>query len=194
MNAPSLRERAGWLSRNVLPHEPILRGWLVRHVRCHADVDDVIQECYALLMSMEDVGHIRDARSYLFVTAKSVILQGLRRAKVVDIESIGEIGRLEIASDLPSPESHASGVQELRYLEHCIGQLPERCREVFMLRKMKGLPQRDIAVRLGISENTVEKHMVKALKYLGQALAVDRSTTGRQDRRGPGGKEAIREK
>lgn len=63
-----------------------------------------------------------------------------------------------------------------------------------MLRKMKGLPQRDIAVRLGISENTVEKHMVKALKYLGQALAVDLSTTGRQDRRVPGGKEAPREK
>ncbi len=188
------RLRAVWLSRHILPHEPVLRGWLARHVRNHADVDDVIQECYALLMSMEDVGHIRDPRSYLFVTAKSVILQGLRRAKVVDIESIGEIGRLDVDSGLPSPESHVSGVQELRYLERCIAQLPGRCREVFMLRKVKGLAQRDIAASLGISENTVEKHMVKALKYLGQALAVDRSSGSRSERRGAREMEAIREK
>ncbi|WP_221625993.1 sigma-70 family RNA polymerase sigma factor [Pseudoxanthomonas sp. 3HH-4] len=188
-----MKRRAIWLSQNVLPHEPALRAWLIRHVRDHASVDDVIQECYALLMSMEDVDHIQHARSYLFTAAKSVVLQSLRRAKVVQIESVGEIERLDVADDNPSPESHASAVQEMRYLEHCIGQLPTKCRRVFLLRKMQGMPQRDIARELGISENTVEKHMVKALKYLAQALAVGGSSDGGARKRRQEKKEAIHE-
>lgn len=187
------KRRATWLSQHVLPHEPALRAWLVRHVRDHASVDDVIQECYALLMSMDDVDHIQHVRGYLFTAAKSVVLQGLRRAKVVQIESVGEIERLEVADGSPSPESHASAVQEMRYLEHCIGQLPAKCRRVFLLRKMQGMPQRDIALKLGISENTVEKHIVKALKYLGQALAVGGSSGGGAGKRRQERKEAIRE-
>ncbi len=190
---PMMRMRANWLAQNVLPHEPALRGWLIRHVRDHADVDDVIQECYALLMSMDEVDHIHNVRGYLFTAAKSVVLQGLRRAKVVQIDSVGEIERLDVADEHPSPESHASAVQEMRYLEQCIGQLPAKCRRVFLLRKMQGMPQRDIAARLGISENTVEKHIVKALKYLGQALAVGGSSGGGAGKRRQEKKEAIRE-
>lgn len=188
------RERAKWLVQHVLPHERVLRGWLINNFCDYADVDDVIQECYALMMSMEDVDHIKDVRSYLLAAARSVVLQGLRRAKVVHIESVGEIGRLGIASETPSPESHASGVQELRHLERCVAQLPERCREVFLMRKMNGLSQRQIAERLGISENTVEKHMVKALKYLGLALAAGEWAIGGGGKHRVDAKEAIREK
>lgn len=189
----AIGKRASWLSQQILPHEPALRAWLIRHVRNHVDVDDVVQECYALLMSMDDVSHIHNTRSYLFVAAKSVVLQGLRRAKVVQIDSVGEIERLEVAGEDPSPESNASTVQELRYLERCIGQLPTKCRQVFVLRKMQGMPQRDIAAQLGISENTVEKHIVKALKYLGQALAVGGSADGDARKRRQGKSEAVRE-
>ncbi|WP_440470654.1 RNA polymerase sigma factor [Pseudoxanthomonas sp.] len=171
MRTPFSEARAMWLSQHVLPHEPVLRAWLVRHVGDLADVDDVIQESYAQLMSLEQVSHIQNVRSYLFTIAKSVVLQGLRRAKVVPIESIGEIERLEIALDAPSPESHASGVQELRHLDRCIAQLPAKCKQAFLMRRVHGLAQREIAQRLGVSENTVEKHIVKALRHLSQALA-----------------------
>jgi RNA polymerase sigma-70 factor (ECF subfamily) len=188
------RERAAWLVQHVLPHERVLRGWLVNNFRDQVDVDDVIQECYALMMSMEDVSHIQDVRSYLLTAVRSVVLQGLRRAKVVQIESVGEIGRLDIASEMPSPESNASGIQELRQLEQCVRQLPQRCREVFLMRKMKGLSQRQISEHLGISENTVEKHMVKALKYLGLALAAGEWAISGSGTRRVDSKEAIREK
>ena len=188
------RERAAWLVQHVLPHERVLRGWLVNNFRDQVDVDDVVQECYALMMSMDDVSHIKDVRSYLLTAVRSVVLQGLRRAKVVHIESVGEIGRLDIASETPSPESNASGIQELRHLERCVGQLPQRCREVFLMRKMKGLSQRQISERLGISENTVEKHMVKALKYLGLALAAGEWAVSGSGKRRMDAKEAIREK
>lgn len=189
-----VRRRADWLSRHVLPHEPALRAWLLKHVGSHADVDDVVQECYAVLLSIDDVEHIRNVRSYLFTAAKSVILQGLRRAKVVQIEGVAEIERLEVADGQHTPESHTLAVQEMRHLEHCISQLPNKCRRVFLLRKVQGVSQRDIAAQLGISENTVEKHIVKALKYLGQAWSVCAPATAISGMGGVAGKEAGGEK
>lgn len=193
MGSPLSEHRALWLSQHVLPHEPALRAWLARHVRNLADVDDVVQETYAVLMTLERVGHIENPRSYLFTTAKSLVLQGIRRAKVVPIDSVGEIERLPVEEDAPTPESHAASVQELRHLEACIGQLPAKCREAFLLRKVQGMPQREIAAHMGVSENTVEKHIVKALKYLSVALmargAAERhAAAGRR-----AGKEAHRE-
>lgn len=167
------QQRAQWLAQHVLPHEPALRAWLRGRVRELADVDDVVQESYALLAGLDSTAHIQDPRSYLFTTAKSVILQGLRRARVVSIETVGEIERLDLRDEALSPERHASAVQELRRISQHIARLPDKCGEAFTLRKVQGLGQREIAARMGISENTVEKHIGKALRLLGEALAKD---------------------
>jgi RNA polymerase sigma-70 factor (ECF subfamily) len=54
--------------------------------------------------------------------------------------------------------------QELDLLREAIQSLPDRCRQVFTLRTAYGLSQREVAARLGISENTVEKQMAKGLE------------------------------
>lgn len=165
------RERALWLAQHVLPHEHDLRLWLRRHVGNVADIDDVIQESFAILVGLEGVAHIQNSRNYLFTVAKSVVLQGLRRARVVPIETFGEIERLGSLVDEESPEMYASNMQELRLISKQISMLPEKCKEAFVMRKVHGIAQRDIARRMGISENTVEKHIGKALRLLGEAVA-----------------------
>ena len=42
--------------------------------------------------------------------------------------------------------------------------LPERCRQVMMLRHLDGLPYKEIAERMGISPETVKVHMIKGVK------------------------------
>ncbi len=60
------RERTRWFLRNVLPHEPALRGWLTRNPVSGIDADDIIQESYSILAEMEAVDMIRYPRAYLF--------------------------------------------------------------------------------------------------------------------------------
>lgn len=57
-----------------------------------------------------------------------------------------------------------------RALQEAIDSLPERCREVFLLSKVEGLKNREIAERLNISEKTVERHMSIALSKLREDL------------------------
>lgn len=152
-------ERAIWLGRQVLPHEPALRAWLKRKSLGGLDIDDVIQETYTRLVCAESVAHVQDARSYTFQVAGSVVIDHLRRMKVVSITSVPDLDILDIRSDEPSPERQVIDRDELQRLARMIAQLPGKVRDVFILRRVHGLSQRDVAQRLGLAESTVEKHM-----------------------------------
>lgn len=159
-------ERALWLSRHVLPHEPALRSWLQKRRVVGLEIDDIIQETYGRLSTAGRVDHIRDARTYTFQTAQSVIATYVRRSKIVSIQAVGDLGGLDIASDYPDPEACVADKNELQRLGEAIALLPNRVREVFVLRRVEGLAQRQVAERLRLSESTVEKHMSKALQLL----------------------------
>ena len=154
-------ERAIWLGRQVLPHEPALRAWLSRRRLGGLDVDDIIQETYSRLMTAESVQHVHDARSYTFQVAGSVVIDHLRRMKVVSIASVPDLDTMEVVSDEPSPERQVIDRDELHRLAGTIARLPGRVREVFTLRRVYGLSQREVAEKMGIAESTVEKHMAR---------------------------------
>ncbi len=162
----ALDERALWLARHVLPHEPMLRAWLQRRVVPGIDVDDVVQETYARLSQIASVEEVRDPRSYMFQAAHSIIASHVRRSRIVPIQAIAHLDALEAPSDEPDPETQALARDELNQLALAIKAMPERIREVFVLRRVQGLSQREVAGRLGLSESTVEKHMSKGFRHL----------------------------
>lgn len=178
-------QRAHWLAVQILPHEAALRASLGRIVRARIDIDDVVQESYAVVAALDDISHVQHPRAYLFSVARSIVLQQLRRSRVVSIEAVAEVDQLEVSHDERSPEQHAVAGQALRRVGELLAGLPRRRREAFVLRKLEGLSQREIARRMGISENTVEKHIGKCLKHLLQAFADDAGTAtgGLQQRR-----------
>lgn len=163
-------DRALWLCKFILPHEGRLRYWLaLRTLLSRHDIDDIIQETYALLATLKTVAHIRDPRSYLFQTAKSVWLQQVRHSKVVQLEAISEIDSFAIPSEESDPETATHDCQQLNIVMELIAKFPRKCREAFVMRKFYGFSQREIAQRLGISENTVEKHIAKGVRLLMEA-------------------------
>ncbi len=159
-------ERAKWLADHVLPHEPSLRSWLASKRLHGIDTDDIVQETYALLAGLESIDAIRHVKAYMFKTAYSVILGQVRRANIVSISTIDDIGQLAGADEAPLPDIQVSDRQELQRLSEAIASLPPRRREVFVLRKIHGLKQHEVAQRLGVSEGTVEKQMQKSLNAL----------------------------
>jgi RNA polymerase sigma factor (sigma-70 family) len=159
-----------WVATDVLPHESDVRAWLCRAFN-PADLEDVIQEAYCRIAGLGSVRHIQNGRAYFFATARSVVLEHVRRAKVVNIETVADLDEIAGASDAPSPERVISGRRELARVRALIDGLPERCREIFALRKIEGKSQREVAELLALPEHTVENEIVKGMRIILAAIA-----------------------
>ncbi len=169
-------EIIAWVSGHVLPHEKDVRAWLSRHGIAADQIDDVVQEAYCRIAALDSVSHIASGRSYLFRTAQNILLEQIRRARVVRIDTVAEIECLNIVDDEPSPERIAAGRLELKQVEKLILALPEKCRKIFVLRRIQGMSQRSIAAMLGVSENTVEAQAARGLRLILTAMTEQTST------------------
>jgi RNA polymerase sigma-70 factor (ECF subfamily) len=159
-------DRAIWLSRQVLPHEGALRAWLARRPVAGLDIDDIVQETYARLIAVEEVSSIDNVKGYMFQAAWSIMVSHVRRAKIVSFQAYGDLDALGAETTEASPEAHVAGRDELRRLAEAIAGLPGKIQDVFVLRRVRGLSQREVAEKLGLSQSTVEKHMSRGIYLL----------------------------
>ena len=160
---PQDSKAARWFTEEVQPHEASLRGYLRHSLRSFADVDDLVPECYARLFRERDRGAVRSSRAFVFTGARNAVRDLLRRRAVSDAMPITETAALHVLEEGPNVVDFVSRREELAILTEAIRALPERCRHVFLLRKIQGLSQKEIAARFGITENTVETLVAKGV-------------------------------
>lgn len=164
------REIVAWVGSNIVPHEGDLRARLRRMAVPDQEINDVVQDAYLKISRLDSVTHIRNGRSYFFATARSVLLDRIRRERIVRIDSMTEIQALAIADEDPGPERHAGARMELERIRNLVAALPDPCREIFQMRRIDGIPQREIAERLGVPEHTVEAQAIRGLKLILKAI------------------------
>ncbi len=158
-----LAEDTRWFKEEVRPHERELRAFLQRRFPTIGDVDDVVQETYARLLRAREVGTATLTRAYLFVIARNVALDLVRRQRTVSLEGLGDFGQLSVVEERPDAAEALSHEQELQLLAAAMEALPPRCREILTLRRLQGLSHRAIAERLGIAEGTVNAQLAIGL-------------------------------
>jgi RNA polymerase sigma-70 factor (ECF subfamily) len=162
-----------WVGSNIIPFEGELRAWLRRMRISEDEIEDVVQDAYLSITKLSSVAHINSGKNYFFQTAKMVLFQRLRRDRIVPIDRLVEIEALRVADVAPDPEVRTSARMELERVRRLIAALPDRCREIFELRRIEGVPQREIAARLGLPEHTVEQQATRGLKLILKAIAME---------------------
>lgn len=177
-----LRERARWLESNVLPHERLVRSRLGQLRIPNLDIDDVIQEMYTRILTVPSVEAIRYPRQYAVQTAKSIVIDHVRRSKIVPIVSHGSIEKLPVAVPGGSAEARLEFQDEINEVADALAQLPSACRETLLLRRIEGLSQKETAQRMKISEKAVEKHMSRGVCFLIRLFGHGGKTTPRASR------------
>lgn len=177
----NFEERAEWLGRHALLHEPALRTRLsFWKIPAGLEIDDIIQEIYAKLTLAADVSGIRNPRQYMVVMARNIILAHIRRGDIVSIKAFEDFERFDAVDDAPDPERQVSDRQQLEKLALAVSDLPEPGRTAFLLRMIEGLSHREIGLRLKMSENAVQKNIARSLKLLTNLLGRDGGNTSRQ--------------
>jgi len=162
----NIRERAHWLARNVLPHESLIRARLRKVYVAGLDIDDVIQEMYARILSVPNMDSIRYPKQYAIQTAKAIIIDHLRRSQVIAIDSCGSLDQLDAALPETSVEERLEFRDEIQEVANVLAQLPKVCQETLILRRVEGLSQKETAQRLGVSEKKAEYYLARGALLL----------------------------
>jgi RNA polymerase sigma-70 factor (ECF subfamily) len=123
-----------------------LRGFLTKRVRDEHLVDDLVQESFARihrhLGDLEDVGRMR---AWVLQIARNVLADESRKARIPTTEIDDTV-----AAAVPERDEREL-VRSSRFTEELLAQLPATHREALRLAELEGLPQREVAERLGIS-------------------------------------------
>lgn len=158
--------------REVQVHASDVLGWLHRRFPGLKDPESVLQE--ALLRVWRRMKKQNDhgsPRALLFTTARNLAIDELRRNKIIMMDDVAEMDKLSVAIDEPDAAETASINQELELLTLAIQSLPKRCRQVFTLRKIYSMSQKEIAAEMGISEHTVEVQVANGMRRCAAFLA-----------------------
>ncbi|MBS0194179.1 MAG: sigma-70 family RNA polymerase sigma factor [Proteobacteria bacterium] len=165
-----LSELDHWFVKEILIHEEALTRFLHRHWPQREDVHDLRQEVYARIYEAAGKALPTQPKAFLFASARHLLTDRLRRGQVVSIEPMGDFDYSHVLVDEVSPERWCGGRQALLHLSDAFDRLPDRCREVVWLRRVENLSQKEVAVRMGISEKTVEKHLARGMRLLADGL------------------------
>ncbi|MFC3691581.1 RNA polymerase sigma factor [Chenggangzhangella methanolivorans] len=153
----------GLLVRNLQrSEESRLRRFFQRRFRCREEAADATQETFLRMLSLGPETAIDNPQAYLFRVARSVAYAWSARRAADDL-LFDRDAALDLADDQPDAERAVDARQRLRAFSETIAALPPRCREAFVMSRFEGLANSEIALRLGISRNMVEKHVMRAL-------------------------------
>lgn len=137
------------------------------------EIEDIVQETYVRICQIENKERISSPKSFMFKTARNLALDYLKQSNVRLVDRVENMQELErLLSDHNKDEMYENLVIDSEFSHFCdaVRQLPMQCRRVFILKKVYGSSQREIAENLGISESTVEKHIANGMKRCTQYI------------------------
>lgn len=156
--------------------------FLQRYWRNESDLADLKQDVYLRIYEAAKIKRPDPVKPFLFTVARGIVIDKIRRDRVVPIEAVADLETLDIAADVPAPDRSAIARDELRRLQSAIDGLPPRCREAVILAQVEGLSGQEIAARMGITKSTVSQYLHHGVRLLANLLyGAPQDTRGRYE-------------
>lgn len=138
------------------------------------DIEDIVQETYVRVCQYSSGKVVDHPRALLVTVARNLALDHVKRADHRLTSRYGGESDLELLlARHATDESFDAVATDEEFARFCdaVRQLPVPCRRVFVLKKVYGYSQREIAGKLGLSENVVEKHIAAGMLHCVRQLA-----------------------
>lgn len=143
-------------------HHAWLFGWLRTRIASPCDAADLAQDTFVRLLSADRRTPLREPRAFLTTVARGLLIDHRRRA-ALERAYLDELAALP-PSLHPSPEEQVLMLSVLSEVDRMLAGIPHKARTAFLLDRVDGVPQRDIAARLGVSERRVRQYLAQALR------------------------------
>ena len=149
-----------------------LMSYFTRRIGDRAEAEDLTQEVFVRIIASATFEEIERADAFIFKVAsnllrdrnRKILRQKSHHSLPMDEAVIDEIAEQFVEER--GPERVLLGRERLSDVLGALGELGERTRNIFILFRLEGMKQKDIAALYGISASTVEKHVMKAVMHL----------------------------
>lgn len=143
-------------------HHGWLHGWLRQRLNCSETAADLAHDTFVkLLRKPREIDNVPAARGYLRTVAERVYIDHWRR-KSIERAWLETLSNRQTAVAL-SEEQHAIIIETFMQIDAMLAKLPANVAKAFSLSQIEGMPYRQIAVELGVSERTVKTYMARAM-------------------------------
>jgi len=144
-------------------HNRALTAFLQCRLNSFSDAQEVAQEAYVRMLTLERADQIVSQRAYLFRIASNLAMDKLRMRKV----------RIEMPIDLPTddfhlppvPERYVSTREQWRELRKALRELPAKTSQAFVMHVIEGRDFHIVAQAMKLSERMVRYHVTNALAH-----------------------------
>lgn len=148
------------ISGMFLEHATFLKRFLAKFLSNEQDIEDVAQEAYLKAYSAEqEKGGIEQPKAFLFSIAKNLALNELTRKSRQMTDYLEDCQPQLTLDSATTVENEVEANHSIGLYCEAVANLPEKCRRVYLLRKVHGLSHKEICSRLGVSRSTVEKYI-----------------------------------
>ena len=131
-------------------------------------VSDVFYEVWKNRKTLADIENMNALiQTITYRKAISYLRKGTAKTDLL-LDDIGDF----IFDPIQSPDEEMISKEEMEKINDAIQQLPPKCKHVFFLAKIEGLPYKDIAALLDISVKTINNHIAFALEEIAKKLNI----------------------
>lgn len=164
------------IERLIKQHGPTLVNFLSKRLKSREDAEDIAQNTFLRLYTMDNPDGVDNPRAFLFQVAANMSIDQLRRQSrmnnYLDREHCKASSESPQSSD--SPEQLLEAQQKSADIYQVIESMPANVRQAFLLSRTRNMPYGEIAKLMNVSVSSVEKYMLQALKQCRKALLTDK--------------------
>ena len=144
-------------------HNRALIAFLQCRLSSLSDAQEVAQEAYLRMLTMDNREEVESLRGYLFKIAGNLAIDRLRKRKVRSDFAI--VQSQDEPMDEQSPDRHAIAVEQVAGLRHALRELPPKASQAFVMHVIEGRDFGSVAQTMKLSERMVRYHVAHALDH-----------------------------
>ncbi|WP_420603663.1 RNA polymerase sigma factor [Flagellimonas sp.] len=133
----------------------------------HSKAEDIVQNVFVgIWVNRKKINPDFSIKNYLYKSVYNEFIDQYRKNKPVIFLEKKYMEAIDLVVE--KEEGNLDELMKLVNIE--INNLPQKCKRIFLLNKKEGLTHIEISEYLGVSTKTVEGHMTRAFKILGEKL------------------------
>jgi RNA polymerase sigma-70 factor (ECF subfamily) len=154
--------------------QPRLLRYLTLRLRSPEDAEEVLQEAFIRFLKVRETAEVENDHALLVsICARQAIDRIRHNASRVKREKSWSEQHYRAASEggvlgsqMAVQERGLSAREDIKEVIAVLDGFSETVRNAFILHRFKGLTHKEVAARLGLSQSTVEKHIMKVSRQL----------------------------